>query len=146
MCTVYLPMIRRPHYHAITVPKGINSGGPAISLADGKNSRRSALLGTNGAGYIGGQAIESDLSTEPIDGTAEIGSTAPAGRVFPSTVSMFPMGTTWSNCIWPRFASMVPDFRIFDIAVEGRPVVSSLDLYALAQHDYASAIALCGQC
>lgn len=135
---LYLPLVYRQVQPQFWVPIGLNSGGEALLLSTGRrfmpDQEFSAL---NGAGFVGGTAVGSNYVWEPIENTAEdvlyrTARSDPAAYLFD-----VPNGRYIVELHMAEIRQHAPGFRIFDVAIEGRPALSALDLYALAQHDYA---------
>lgn len=138
ICYTYLPLVMRPAFTQVGLPVGLNSGGWELLLSDGRRFLPDqAHDSTNGAGYEGGEAITNDFQWEPIDGTDD-DSLYHTGR---SGLSAYRFNVPNGHYIVELHMAEIrhhgPWFRVFDVAIEGRPVVRSLDLYRLAQHDYA---------
>lgn len=141
LCFVYLPLISRPAYPLIDLPVGFNSGGWDFSLPDGRLFRQDqAHTPANGAGYVDGSAVSGDYEWEPIEGVSQTAH-ATLYRTARSGLSAYrfnlPNGQYVVELHMAEIRRHGPQFRVFDIAVEGQPVLQGLDLYALAQHDYA---------
>ncbi|MEZ4768534.1 MAG: CotH kinase family protein [Caldilineales bacterium] len=135
---VYLPMVARPGYHPVTLPMGINSGGPAKTLLDGRHLVGDMeYLSTRGAGYVGGRAVTNDLTWEDINGT-EDDFIYRSGRAGASEYRFdVPNGSYLVELSLAEINKNSAGLRQFSVAIENRPVLVDLDLYALAQHDYA---------
>jgi hypothetical protein len=138
VCFVYFPLISRPTYPQANLPTGFNSGGYEYSLPDGRVFRRDQPLDvTNSAGYVDGASVSSDFEWEPIEGTEH----ADLYRTARSGISAYrfhvPNGHYLVELHMAEIRRHGPQFRVFDVAIEGQPALQGLDIYALAQHDYA---------
>jgi hypothetical protein len=141
LCFVYLPLISRPAYPLIDLPIGFNSGGWEYPLPDGRIFRKDqAHSPTNGAGYADGLAVSNDFEWEPIEGVGPAANAA-LYRTARSGVAAYrfnvPNGQYLIELHMAEIRCHGPQMRVFDVAIEGQPVLQALDLHALAQHDYA---------
>lgn len=137
-CVIYLPLVSTPRYHPVALPLGINSGGPAKTMPDGHHYTQDAeYLPTRGAGYLGGRAVTNDLIWEDINGTSEdvLYRSGRAG----ATEYRFdvPNGSYLVEFSVAETKENSAGLRQFSVAIEDQLVLDDLDLYALAQHDYA---------
>ena len=137
-CVIYLPLVSTPRYHPVALPLGINSGGPAITPPDGHYYTQDVeYLPTRGAGYLGGRAVTNDLIWEDINGTSEdvLYRTGRAG----ASEYRFDVanGSYLVELSLAETKESSAGLRQFSVAIEDQPVLIDLDLYALAQHDYA---------
>lgn len=137
-CLVHLPLVMWHTPPSVILPFGINCGGWDVTLSDHRSFQRDQpYWGTNNAGYLAGEAVASNAGWEPIDGTdidplyhtARSGMTAYRVNV--------PSGHYVVELHVAEISHHGPYLRVFDVTIEGQPVISQLDLYELAQHDYA---------
>ncbi len=137
-CFVYLPIISRPSYPQSALPIGFNSGGWDYPLPDGRLLRQDQEYTiTNGAGYVDGSPATNDFEFEPIEATDypivyRTARTGLSGYRF-----NVPNGSYLIELHMAEVRRHGPEFRVFDVTIEGQRVLEALDLYALAQHDYA---------
>ena len=136
-CRTYLPLISRPSYPAISLPYGLNCGGEAMQLSDGRLLHADhARNGTDGAGYEGGQVATVYYPFEAIVNTEDdaVYQTARSG------MAAYRFSLANGNYLVELHMAEVrfhgPGQSHFSVAIEGQPVIENLDLYALAQHDY----------
>ncbi|MER2600393.1 MAG: CotH kinase family protein [Caldilineales bacterium] len=136
-CRVYLPLISRPSYTPVSLPYGLNSGGEAVTLGDGRWLHADhARNGLDGGGYEGGEIVSTYYSFEPLENTEDddVYRSARAGMAaYRFTV---PNGLYLVELHMAEVRFHGPNQASFSVAIEGQPVIQNLDLYALAQHDY----------
>lgn len=128
----------RPTHPTAPIPIGFNSGGWDVTLGDGRRFQRDQVYSEfNGAGYIDGEPVSSDVDWEPIDGTDDDTLYLAARSGLSSYRFNVPNGHYLVELHMAEVGKHGPYFRVFDVSIEGQRVLSLLDLYALAQHDYA---------
>ena len=138
---LYLPLVAKPGFHPVTVPIGINSGGPAITLANGQQYIEDHPYSSYaGVGYIGGTAVTSNAQWEDINNTTD----DRLYRTGRSGVQEYRFdvvnGTYLVELNLAEVRIHGPGLRVFSVRAENQPKVSNLDLYSLVQHDYAMRI------
>lgn len=137
-CMLYLPLISRAPYPRSPMPIGFNSAGATIDLTDGRRFLADQSFNSaNGAGYVGGYEVATAFEWQPINATDEdsLFRRARAG------LSAYRFSVHNGNYIVELNMAEIrhhgPEFSVFSVAIEGKTVLDALDLYALAQRDYA---------
>ncbi len=135
---LFFPLVAKPGYHPVTLPIGVNSGGPAVIVPSGQRFIEDLPYSTDtGIGYIGGEAVASVAPWDDINNTDDdvIYRTARSGvEEYRFDLAN---GTYMVELSLAEIRQHWPGLRIFSVHAEDRPVIVDLDLHALAQHDYA---------
>ncbi|HSN75437.1 MAG TPA: CotH kinase family protein, partial [Anaerolineae bacterium] len=138
LCLMYLPLVQRMIQPQIDAPIGFNSGGEELLLSDGRRFMPDQeLTALNGAGYVQGTAVASDFVWEPIQNTEDDALYRTARSGLTDYRFDVPNGRYIVEMHMAEIRQHGPGFRVFDVAIEGQQALGALDLYALAQHDYA---------
>jgi hypothetical protein len=138
LCLAALPSMRQQHLSQFSVPIGLNSGGEVLLLSDGRRFMPDqAYSALNGVGYVGGTAVSNDYFWEPIENTADDALYHTARSGLASYLFDVPNGRYIVELHMAEIRQHGLGFRVFDVAIEGQQALRALDLYALAQHDYA---------
>ena len=135
---LFFPLVAKPGYHPVTLPIGVNSGGPAMTLPSGQRFIEDQPYSTHtGVGYIGGTPIASVAPWDDINNTNE----DVIYRTARSSVGEYRFDVANGNYVVELSLAEIgqhwPGLRRFSVYAEDRPVIVDLDLHALAQHDYA---------
>lgn len=137
-CLLYLPLISRAPYPRSPMPIGFNSADATIDLADGRRLLADQAFDlANGAGYVGGYEVATAFDWQPIEATDEdsLFRRARAGlSAYRFTVHN---GDYIVELNMAEIHHHGPGISIFSVAIEDETVLDALDLYALAQRDYA---------
>ncbi len=134
----YLPLISRGPVPPANLPFGVNCGGGEIVLADGRRFIADQELSIfNGVGYVGGEAITTTFEWEPVENTEEDILYRTAREGMAAYHASVPNDRYLVELHVAEIGQHGPDFRIFDVVIEGQAAQRALDIYALAQHDYA---------
>lgn len=135
---VYLPVVMRATHPPLNLPVGFNSGGEELVMGDGKRFLRDqAYLEFNGAGYVDGAVVSSNTDWEPIDGTDDDRLYYSARAGLSAYRFNVPNGHYLVELHMAEVTNHGPYLRSFDVSIEDLQVLRALDLYGLAQHDYA---------
>ncbi len=137
-CRVFLPSIERPLVRYVSLPVGLNAGGDAVTLSNGRRYQADRPYSvTDGIGYVDGSPVAADWDWEPIDGTAD-DTLYRAGRAGMTAYRFHvPPGNYLVHLSFAEIRRHGPGFRVFDAFIEDTRVIRSLDIYEQVQHDYA---------